>query len=325
MQPSKKTTDKPNVNVDDILRRSREAAARARKIDEGIKRVEQQSVISRVSETAKNLKLVADVISATRVGLQWANENILQPVIQLPYVGPALAAPFKYTFKAYYAFTHPYEGETLWQATKNIVTNPLRRRGNDFLNLFRKDKKPFAPDERERGPLAKHRAGVAALMSAWALTGVLKVPVAGDSFNYLVQEPAVDVVRMVATSAFNGVAGHGFGLTHDTLYFGVPSKETGDDIYHVNGSTQIKADESNSVSFEVRDRLVHEIWSWTNGHGPFRPDYVVGPIRPDANKCDTVSYGSRLRIARWASFKPDMLSVSCKPSGGLAAPVATPP
>lgn len=321
-----KNSKKPDplfTDADDALKRIRDAVNNNAKVEAKIRQDAQYSIPDRLKDTVDNIGLIAEFIRTTKAGFGWIHENILKPISEIPVIGPVISSPFKYSFRAYYNFTHPYEGESLWQATKGSVKNFFARGWNNFANRFREVKEEFAPDLRTRGKLDPRRAGVAALVTAWALAGALNVPVAGDSFNYLVKEPIVDGAGMAATAIFNGVSGNGYGLTRDTLYFGVPTKESGDDIYHVSASTARHADESNSVSFEVRDRLLHEAWSWANGHGPFRPDYVVGPIRPDSNKCEAISYGSRFRIARWASFRPDILNVSCQAADGTpAAPVA---
>ncbi|MBK7360850.1 MAG: hypothetical protein IPJ01_00645 [Micavibrio sp.] len=317
----KNNSEESIFEADEALRRAREATNQNTRMKDKLKKDEKQSLPTRIKNTLDNIAIIAEAIRTTKAGFGWIKDNVLNPISEIPYIGPVISSPIKYTYRAYYNFTHPYEGENLWQATKNSVKNFFARDWNDLANNFREVKSEFMPDLRVRGELDPRRAGVAALVTAWALAGMLNVPIAGDTFNYLVKEPIVDGSRMATTIAFNGVAGDGFGLTKDTLYFGVPTKESGDDIYHVSASTTRHADESNSVSFEVRDRLLHEAWSWANGNGPFRPDYVVGPIRPDSNKCETVSYGSRFRIARWASFRPDILSVSCRaPAADMHAP-----
>ncbi len=321
MEPAKKSTTRETLrDADEVLRRSREAISGTRKIKQAINDAKERSAGEKISDVADGIYVVAATVSGIKHCYNWMKENVIEPVAALPYIGPALTKPPKLIYKAYYNFTHPYDGESLWQASKNAVTNPFRRTTNGIFNLFRKEKIPFSPDMRLRGPLSKQRAGAAALLTAWAVTGALSVPIAGDSFNYLVAEPMVDLTRISLTVGFNGVTGHGLGLTHDTLYFGIPTKETGDDIYHVTASTHKNSSEESSVSFEVRNRLVHEAWSWANGHGPYRPDFVVGPIRTDSNKCQAISYGSRFRIARWASLRPDLLNVACESSAAPTGP-----
>lgn len=312
MKPNqKKFGDETFKQADTAMRRAREAIKSSARTAQEIDRKSELSIPARARDFMENIGIVAETIRAVKAGFTWINNTVVQPIRGIPFVGPALIWPFKAYFQSYYKFTHPYEGETLWQATKNSVFNVFRRGVHAVKNYMLEEDIPFPQDLRIRGPLSAKRAGIAALATMWTIAGMFKVPIAGDSFNYFIKEPILDGTRMAATVVFNGVAGNGFGLSHDNLYFGVPSKEPGDDLYHVNASTEQHASESNSVSFQIENRLLHEIWSWTNGHGPFRPDYVVAPIRPDSNKCDVTYYGARWRLARWASVRPQMLSVEC--------------
>lgn len=324
MKPDKKITaptPPANDDMDTILLNAAAAVNATRKRTADKKAAANKSIGKKLSDTADNIGVIADVVRGVKAGFGWINSTIVQPVLELPVVGKLLPLPFKLTYQGYYRFTHPYEGESFMDAVKKSATYPFRRAGEMITGLFRGKEVQHTDNLRTRGPLSRQRAGIAALATIWAMTGLFRVPVVGDAFNYAVAEPAVDVPRAAITMAFNGVSGNGFGLTHDTLYFGLPHKETGDDIYHVNASDHQNSDESNSQAFVVRDRALHEVWSWVHGRGPFRPDYVVAPIRPDVNKCEIISYGSRLRLARWASFKPDLLSVSCT---SATAPASAP-
>ncbi len=273
---------------------------------------------------AENVGVIADAIRMATAAFGWIREKARE-IAEYPYVGPILTTPFKVLYRGYYNFIHPYPNESLLKATSNTLTYPIRKTFNALGNMVGQEPVPLATKVRERGPISRKRAGIAAVTTLWALTGLFKVPVAGDSFNYFVLEPMIDSARISATLVFNGVTGHGFGLTRDTLHYGVPTKESGDDIYHVTASEHRSGDESNSLSFVMRDRLMNQLWSVANGHGPYRPDYVVAPIRPDANECETISYGSRLRLARWLSFKPDVLSLSCHPPISTPAPAPAAP
>jgi hypothetical protein len=313
MKPVEKDVNPdPVAEANEALRRSRKVANENEESKAKMERDASKTLPNQFKNAMEGISAIAESVKTAKSGIGWIHKNVVKPVADIPYIGAIVTSPFRYTYAAYYNFTHPYKDETLWQATKGSVNGFFGKRWNSLGNLFREEKVEYPPDLRVRGPINSRRAGAAALMTAWALAGMLNLPVAGDSFNYVVKEPIIDGARMATTIVFNGVSGKGFELTRDTLYFGVPTKESGDDIYHVNGSTSPHSNEDNSLSFEVRDRLVHEIWSWAHGHGPFRPDYVVGPIRPDSNKCETVSYGSRFRLARWASYRPDILSVSCQ-------------
>jgi hypothetical protein len=146
----------------------------------------------------------------------------------------------------------------------------------------------------------------------------LSIPVLGDSFDYLVVEPPADAVRISTTVAGNLVTGEGFGLTKEILYCGIPTKSTTDDFMEVTCGVKEKDgtfDESGQTPFISRPgRLMSEVYSWTHGHGPHDPIRVVGAIKPDATKCEVTYYGTRMRLAKWANFKPEILNASCQPA-----------
>jgi hypothetical protein len=219
---------------------------------------------------------------------------------------------------AYYRFCNPYKGEHFLTATKDALIYPVRKGANVVANLYRKllNKEEIGmPAETRPRVRSIPRIGTATLMSAWALTGLLNVPIAGDSFNYLVAEPVATTPRLLLTVTFNGITGQGFGLSHAKMLCSMPSKEPGDDIYDTicgdKGTNEI-SDESNNTPFISRDTLLNNFWSFATGRGPHDPARVVGPIKPNANECDIIYYGSRLRLAKWLSFKPEALSYACR-------------
>ncbi len=291
------------------------------KIKKDLRSKELGTIEGQIGQAIESVGIVARVIANVVGTARWIKSDFIDPIMEVPYIGKAFKTVDHLFREGLHRFTHPYKGESFKQAVKNSLTYPYRRSRHELENLFKKDKKPFEPVPREREEFfSRPRAGVVSLMAAWALTAVAGVPIVGDTFNYVVTEPLVDIPRMTWTAAFNGVTGHGFGLTHDTLYFSAPIAN-GVHEFHIPASDEKNSNENNSYSFVVRDRLAHELWSWAHGHGPFQPKLVVAPIRADSNKCETISYGSRFKLFRWASFEPDILTISC----GSSAPDAPPP
>lgn len=277
----------------------------------------------------RDIGIIADTIRTITAGIGWIKDKFIDPVCESPYVGPSLKWIGKTVYAGYHNFTHPYPDETMIQSVGKALVTGVKKSGNFCMNLFRSEEVPYTAPSRQRGMLSKSRAGTASLMTAWALSAVLSVPYAGPSFNYFVSEPLVDGSRMAATVVFNAASGKGFHLNHGDLHYGIPTKEPGDESYHVSASTDENSTEDNSYSFYARDRLANEVWSWVNGHGPFNPELVVAPIRTDANKCESVWYGAlwKAPFAKRIRGKPELLQVHCSASQNASGnPVGhTPP
>ena len=302
-------SDSKKRNADSGL--ADELLERLKKVDETA-----TEAMKSAQETAENVGYIASTIRKVGAGFSWMNEKIFSPVGKvIPFAKPIARS----VGNAYSWFCHPSEPlhKAVWRGMKNKVGAA----SNTVANLFRSkdNKEAFTPSLLAMGEFSRSRAGIAALVTTFALSPLLnRLPIVGDfvpeavseTASSILYEPPHDAFRMSLTALFNGGS-----LQHDTIYLNGKNEIVPEnDVWSVGGcESSPKCDATDAITFHIKPSVMHHAWSLSTGHGFFLPDYVATPIPNVPSKCDVVSYGSRWRVSKWLNSYPQLLSAQCSP------------